>query len=166
MPRLLEQFPQVIYDIVGDGDRRPALEQLAMDLGISDSVRFHGVVTDAELSGFYSRDAVFVMPSTVEGFGFVFAEAMSYGMPAIGGNRDAGAEVIIDGSTGFVIDPESVEALVSTVAELLGNEATWRRMSAEAREHARSSFAYKLFRDRFAGILARIVETEMQENRK
>lgn len=166
MPRLLEQFPRLIYDVVGDGDRRPALERLATDLGISDSVRFHGVVTDAELSGFYSRDAVFVMPSTVEGFGFVFAEAMSYGMPAIGGNRDAGAEVIIDGRTGFVIDPESAESLVTAAAKLLGNEETWRRMSAEAREHAQSSFAYTLFRDRFAGILAilaRTAGTERQE---
>ena len=163
MPHLLEQFPQLIYDVVGDGDRRPALERLAMQLEISDSVRFHGVVTDAELSRFYSKDAVFVMPSTVEGFGFVFAEAMSYGMPAIGGNRDAGAEVIIDGTTGFVIDPESVEALVTAVSGLLGNEATWRRMSAQARRHARSSFAYTLFRDRFAAILARTVKTAMQE---
>ena len=156
MPRLLEQFPRLVYDIVGDGDRRPALEQLAVDLGITNSVRFHGVVTDAELSEFYSRDAVFVMPSTVEGFGFVFAEAMSHGMPAVGGNRDAGAEVIIDGKTGFVIDPDSVDALVSAVANLFGDSATWQRMSHSAREHARSSFSYTLFRDRFAGILADI----------
>ena len=86
----------------------------------------------------------------------MFAEAMSHGMPAVGGNRDAGAEVIIDGKTGFVIDPDSVDALVSAVANLFGDSATWQRMSHSAREHARSSFSYTLFRDRFAGILADI----------
>jgi phosphatidyl-myo-inositol dimannoside synthase len=163
MPRLLEQFPQLTYDIVGDGDRRPALERLAADLGVNDSVRFHGVVTDSELSALYSKDAVFVMPSTVEGFGFVFAEAMAHGMPAIGGNRDAGAEVIINRRTGFVIDPESVGELGTAVADLLGDEELWRRMSEEARRHARSSFSYALFRERFATIFARTINTEVQE---
>jgi glycosyltransferase involved in cell wall biosynthesis len=156
MPRLVEQFPGLVYDVVGDGDRRQALEQLAADLGMRESVRFHGVVTDDELAAFYSTDAVFVMPSTVEGFGFVFAEAMAHGMPAIGGNCDAGPEVIVDGKTGFVIDPTSVDALVDSVTAILADENSWRTMSEAAIEHARSSFAYPRFRDRLRLLIAEL----------
>jgi phosphatidyl-myo-inositol dimannoside synthase len=154
MPRLLQRFPDLVYDVVGNGDRRQALEQLAADMGVSLSVRFHGVVTDEELALFYSTGAVFVMPSTVEGFGFVFAEAMAHGMPAIGGNSDAGPEVIVDGKTGFVIDPTSVDAMVESVTTLLSDENSWRKMSVAAIEHARSSFAYPRFRDRLQQLVA------------
>lgn len=160
MPRLLERFPNLVYDVVGDGDRRPALERLAANLKIEKSVRFHGVVTDEALAAFYSTDAVFVMPSSVEGFGFVFAEAMAHGMPAIGGNRDAGPEVIIDRQTGFVIDPDSVDAVVESVTAILRDEHVWRNMSRAAVEHARSRFGYQRFKVRLAKILSGVNDEE------
>jgi phosphatidylinositol alpha-1,6-mannosyltransferase len=94
------------------------------------------------------------MPSTVEGFGFVFAEAMAYGMPAIGGNCDAGPEVIVDGVTGFVIDPTSVDAVVKSVTTILSDRESWRNMSDAAMEHARTSFAYPRFRNRLRLLIA------------
>ena len=54
----------------------------------------------------YAEASIFIMPSTQEGFGFVFAEAMAYGVPAIGGNRDATPEVIMDGETGYCVNPD------------------------------------------------------------
>ena len=156
LPRLVEKFPDLVYDIVGDGDRRQSLEKMATDLGVRDSVRFHGVVTDEMLAEFYSTGAVFVMPSTVEGFGFVFAEAMAHGMPAIGGNTDAGPEVIVDGRTGYVIDPTSSDAVVETVSSLLGSAQLWNEMSEAALAHARTNFSYSRFRDRLGEILVRV----------
>lgn len=160
MPKLLEKFPSLVYDVVGDGDRRPALEELAIDLGIRNAVRFHGVVSDNRLREFYSTGSVFVMPSTVEGFGFVFLEAMAHGMPAIGGFRDAAPEVIVDGRTGFVIDPTSIDDLVESVSALLSDHSAWHKMSELAVEHSRSSFGYPRFRDRLLGIVANLLRTE------
>jgi phosphatidylinositol alpha-1,6-mannosyltransferase len=153
LPRLLECFPSMVYDVVGDGDRRPLLEALSSRLGVQNSVCFHGVVSDKELVRLYSNARVFVMPSRVEGFGFVFAEAMAHGTPAIGGNRDAASEVIVDGVTGFVIDPDSADDLVERVSMLLWDRDLWQRMSDAAVRHARERFSYQSFRRSLAAIL-------------
>mgnify|MGYP001818414747 CR=1 FL=1 len=49
MPVLLSRFPGLVYDIVGDGDWRPALENLAQRQGVAGSVHFHGTVSEEEL---------------------------------------------------------------------------------------------------------------------
>src|SRR5207249_2124857 len=70
LPIVKQQVPDVEYHIVGQGDLRPELEQLASRLGVQDRVRFHGAVSDQELAMRYEACSVFAMPSTEEGFGF------------------------------------------------------------------------------------------------
>ena len=84
LPRLQERYPDVVYLIAGDGDGRPDLENLAAEIGVEDKVRFAGNVASGELVDHYRVADVFVMPSTGEGFGIVYLEAMACGVPAIG----------------------------------------------------------------------------------
>jgi glycosyltransferase involved in cell wall biosynthesis len=156
MPALLQRFPHVRYDIVGDGDLRPALESLAGSEGVASAVRFHGMVSDDALRCFYGNASVFVMPSRGEGFGFVFLEAMAHGLPAIGGTADAAPEVIIDGKTGFLIDPTSVQAVVDTVSILLSDDELRQRMGAAGRLHVQSEFGFDRFRQRLLAHLAEV----------
>ena len=62
----------------------PRLEQLAVDVGVSDRVRFVGALPREKLVEAYRMADVFVMPSTGEGFGIAFLEAMACGTRAIG----------------------------------------------------------------------------------
>ena len=93
--RLLEQHPETIYLIVGDGENRPRLEKLAVEYQVAKSVQFAGLVTPEELPDYFRLADVFVMPSTCEGFGIVFLEAMATGIRVIGGNK-AGAQKEVD----------------------------------------------------------------------
>lgn len=147
LPSLLRQFPNLIYDIVGDGDGRSEMEALAAQEGVSDAVRFHGVVSDEEVARFYSNADVFIMPSRREGFGFVFIEAMTHGTPAVGGNEDATPEVIIDGETGFTVDAASVEEIAEAASKLLSDNDLRGRMGARGAEVVASKFGFEHFRE-------------------
>jgi phosphatidylinositol alpha-1,6-mannosyltransferase len=93
IPELVKQGHDIGYLIVGDGDDRPRLEAIAAELGVENRVKFLGAVDPETLLEIYRSADLFVMPSTGEGFGIAFLEAMASGTPALGldvaGARDA-----------------------------------------------------------------------------
>jgi phosphatidyl-myo-inositol dimannoside synthase len=115
LPSVLTSHPEALYLVVGDGDDRPRLEALAADLGLTEWVRFVGLVGSEELPDYFRLADVFVMPSTGEGFGIVFLEALASGIPVIGGNSDGTLDALADGVLGSPIDPEKNEELISAI---------------------------------------------------
>jgi phosphatidylinositol alpha-1,6-mannosyltransferase len=93
IPALVARGHDVAYLIVGEGDDRSRLEALARSSGVAERVRFMGGVAVETLLDLYRVADVFVMPSTGEGFGIAYLEAMAAGTPALGldcaGARDA-----------------------------------------------------------------------------
>jgi phosphatidyl-myo-inositol dimannoside synthase len=99
--KIIEAMPQlvgahgreVVFLVAGTGDDLVPLEALAASKGVSHRVRFLGHVPWANLPDLYRSADLFVLPSSGEGFGIVFLEAMASGTPAIGlavgGARDA-----------------------------------------------------------------------------
>ncbi len=89
---LRDRVGDVQLTIVGDGDDKQRLQFLTKQLGLSDWVNFMGQVDEQQLQEALFASDLFVMPSTGEGFGIVYLEAMSAGLPAIGlvdkGSRD------------------------------------------------------------------------------
>src|SRR5262249_21280447 len=94
-------------------------ETLASEFAVQDKVRFAGPVGDEELPDYYRLADVLVMPSTGEGFGIVFLEAMACAIAVIGGNQDGSIDPLSDGAVGSAIDPEDSEQLVSTISAAL-----------------------------------------------
>lgn len=84
----------VVFLVAGDGDDRPRLEALAASEGVAEHVRFLGEVPRAELPDLYRAADLFVMPSTGEGFGIVFLEAMACGTPALGLDAGGAADAL------------------------------------------------------------------------
>ena len=161
LPALLTRFPGLTYHVVGDGDGRPLLEQLAEQLGVAASVHFHGFVSEAELHHQYQVASIFIMPSQAEGFGFVFAEAMAYGLPVIGGNCDATPEVVADGVTGLLVDPTSTAAIEAAADRLLGDDDLRRRMGQAGRARVDQLFSFEAFTRTLQAYLAELDTTSM-----
>jgi glycosyltransferase involved in cell wall biosynthesis len=145
MPFLLERFPELIYNIVGDGDGRSQMEDVARQEGVEHAVKFHGSVSDTELKKHYREATLFVMPSRREGFGFVFLEAMAHGLPIVAGDQDATTEVVQDGKTGILVNPLSTYALHAAITRLLTQAEERRQMGLRGAE-AVDSFSYPAFR--------------------
>jgi glycosyltransferase involved in cell wall biosynthesis len=124
--RILQALPEIIsacgrvrFLIVGKGDDRIRLEVMARELGITDAVTFAGFITDDELADHYRLADVFAMPSTGEGFGIVFLEAMGCGTPVLGGNQDGSVDALDGGRLGLLVDPTSVAAIAAGLISLL-----------------------------------------------
>jgi glycosyltransferase involved in cell wall biosynthesis len=79
---LANDFPDWDLRIVGDGDLRPQLEEQIKSLELQDRITIAN--TTANISEEYLGSQLFAMPSSYEGFGLVTAEALSYGLPAVG----------------------------------------------------------------------------------
>ncbi len=84
----------------------------------------------------YARASVLVHPSLTDGFGLVVAEAMSCGVPVIVGHNVGAAELVVDGESGYVVDPRDVSALRDRLEHLAHHPAELRRMGANARARA------------------------------
>jgi phosphatidylinositol alpha-1,6-mannosyltransferase len=123
LPRLLLQHPDTIYLIVGDGDDRPRLESLAVECGVVENVQFAGLVPPEALPDYFRLADVFVMPSTGEGFGIVFLEAMATGVRVIGGNQDGSADPLADGELGCAVNPDNEQELVSAICAALSTDS-------------------------------------------
>jgi asparagine synthase (glutamine-hydrolysing) len=121
MPGLVEKIPDLAYLIAGDGSDRSRLEGKAAALGLKERVIFTGHIAESEKADHYRLADAFVMPSSGEGFGFVFLEAMACGIPAIGSRTDGGREALREGSLGRLVDPgnaaELDDAILNAVRE-------------------------------------------------
>ena len=126
LPRILADHPETIYLIVGDGDDRPRLEALSAEIGVADKVRFVGSARAEELPDYFRLADVFVMPSTGEGFGIAFLEAMASGIPVIGGNQDGSLDPLGDGTLGIAVDPENKRSCLRPFPLRRGSGGRWR----------------------------------------
>lgn len=91
---------EVRYLVAGVGDDSQRVQSRTKELGLSSVVRFLGRVPDDELPDVYRAADLFVMPSTGEGFGIVFLEAMACGTPALGLDGDGSNDPLMDGRLG------------------------------------------------------------------
>jgi phosphatidylinositol alpha-1,6-mannosyltransferase len=125
---LVAKGHDICYLVIGEGADRARLEALALDAG-SDRVRFLGAVGLQGLTETYRMADLFVMPSTGEGFGVTFLEAMASGTPALGLGVGGARDALADGQLGTVV---SETELTAALARLLGEPKPDRSALAAA----------------------------------
>jgi glycosyltransferase involved in cell wall biosynthesis len=128
------------YAVAGDGTDLVRLRALAADLGLDARVEFLGRVAEEELVDLYRACDLFVMPSRGEGFGYVFAEAMACGLPAVAGCADGSVDALGGGRLGLLVDPLDPGAVAAALADHLAGrsdarmrDAAWLHAEVEAR---------------------------------
>lgn len=129
---LADRFSDWSLRIVGDGEDRGKLEQLARELGIGSRVVFAGAVCD--VSAEYVAAQLFCLPSLWEGFPNALAEALSHGIPAIGFRACSGInELIRPGENGLLVDEDfSAEALSTALRRLMLDDDMRVRLGRQA----------------------------------
>ncbi|GAB3299774.1 hypothetical protein GCM10027451_01530 [Geodermatophilus aquaeductus] len=125
--------------VVGEGDRRPALEALARELGIADRVVFTGARDD--VGAVLRAIDVFVLCSfTIECFPMALLEAMAAARPAVCTAVGGIPEMIEDGVTGHLVPPRDPAALADRLVPLLGSEQQRLALGAAARARVEAEF--------------------------
>jgi len=163
---LMSQVGKFHYLIAGGGEERGALEQRARDFFLESNVSFLGEVKKEELCELYSLCDLFVMPNIqlengeVEGYGFVFLEAAAFGKPAIGGNSGGTSDIIINGQTGYLVDPFHPEELKGRIKDILQDPELGYRLGEAARQRITGHFTWDKVFQRFEDFRNQRLEVE------
>jgi glycosyltransferase involved in cell wall biosynthesis len=101
-------------------------------------VRFTGPVSDEELAAEMAEAHILVVPSFYEGYGIIYLEGMSFGLPAVGTTGGAAGEIIEDGKSGFLVPPGDARILAECIAHLAADrkKLAENSLNALARYHA------------------------------
>jgi phosphatidylinositol alpha-1,6-mannosyltransferase len=148
MVHLRERYPDLVYVMTGDGEYRRELEDFAWRYGVEDRVRMTGYVSQAELRQLYHRAEVYISPSQedqgdIEGFGIALVEAGACGKPVIAGRSGGVGDAVVDGQTGFLVDPLDTEEIKRKLAILLDDAALRERFGKAAHVRVVSEFGLK-----------------------
>ena len=126
LPAVAQEFPDLLYAVVGDGPQRRELEQKAQALGIASMVRFFGAVAHSQTSEFYNAAEVVLLPNREEdgeadGLPLVFLEANACAKPVIGGRAGGTPEIVRDGENGLLVDGGDPHAIAVALQRLFAN---------------------------------------------
>lgn len=138
------------YFLVGKADvkERQRVEALVEQYGLQSMVTLTGYLTDHELRLTYSSVDMFIMPSKGEGFGIVYVEAASFGLPCIAGDQDGSPEALLGGKLGVLVDPDNIDSIAQAIEK---GPTSWDRRAIA--EQAVAHFAYCHYQQRLANLL-------------
>ncbi len=122
IPGLVARGHDIAYIVIGDGDDRSRLTDIATRLGVAERLRFVGFVTPEMLVDAYRMADLFVMPSAGEGFGISFLEAMACGTPALGLAAGGACDALLDGELGTALGHD--DDLAAAIDRLLTEPRT------------------------------------------
>jgi glycosyltransferase involved in cell wall biosynthesis len=116
--RAVRSLPDdTVLVVLGEGPEREALERLTRELGVEGRVFLLGRVPD--VAAWLRRASVLAHPARWEGFGLGVLEAMLAGLPVVAANVSSLPELVVDGTTGFLVSPDDPSALALGVARAL-----------------------------------------------
>ena len=146
IPRIVEKVPGMKLVLVGEGKLSEFLEAKARELGVSEHVIACGFRKD--IPAVMKAIDLLVLPSVVEGFGYVLVEAMAAGKPVVATHVSSIPEIVEDGVTGILVDVHNPEQLASACVTLLTMPDRGRAMGERGRRIVLEKFTLERMVDR------------------
>jgi glycosyltransferase involved in cell wall biosynthesis len=137
--QIVKEFPDTKFVFAGDGDLRHELEERIKARQLEKHFLFVGYRMD--IANVMSSFDIFVLPSLYEGLPNVVLEAMASGKPVVATSVDGTVEAVVDGETGYLVQPTDVEALQKALLRLLGDRELARKMGKKGRERVEQIFS-------------------------
>jgi phosphatidylinositol alpha-1,6-mannosyltransferase len=110
-------------------------------------------VSREELAACYARAEIFALPSTGEGFGIVFLEAMAFGLPVVGAAAGGVTDIVKDGVNGLLVPGNDAAALIQSLGQLLGDRAFGSALGERGAEIVRQKHRFHALESKFERIL-------------
>ena len=123
-------------ELLGDGARRAELERLALERGVDTGFAGHVADVRTRLATF----DIFALPSRAENFPVGALEAMAAGLPVVATRVGGVPELVVDGETGLLVEPEDAAALAGALDALTGDDSTRGRLGEAGARRARELF--------------------------
>lgn len=133
---MLKHRRDLIFLIGGDGPDLPSSRKIVQQKNL-ENVLLLGSIGDDDLARYYAASDVFVLPSKGgEGLPLVVLEALASGLPVIATRSGGHVEIIRDGETGYIVEPDDVVGIANHVVALSENRIGLSRMQERSREFA------------------------------
>jgi glycosyltransferase involved in cell wall biosynthesis len=157
LKKVMEEIPAAKYLLVGDGDDIGRVRALIAEHHLTDRVLLPGFVPPEELPHYYHLADAFVMPSSGEGFGFVFLEAAACGKPVIAGNKDGSVDAVCNGRLGLLIDPEDTSEIAQAMIRIAKRQVDSKLLDPSfLHNEATERFGLDRFKERVHDLLHRL----------
>jgi phosphatidyl-myo-inositol dimannoside synthase len=151
--QLRTAVPDLHLVVVGGGDDLPRLQKLALDIGVHDRVHFLNSLSRQELGACYAHSDVFALPSTGEGFGFVFLEAMSFGKPVVATAIGGATDLVESEVNGLLVEPHDIVQLTAALARLFASQQLRVELGRRGSEKVLRESRFDVFESGLASIL-------------
>lgn len=159
-----QDYPDLIYRIVGDGPLREMLQKLIHTLGISHNVQLLGWKTKERVRQYYDDSHIFMLSSVTaqngdkEGQGLVLQEAQAMGLPVLATLHNGFPDSVVDGRSAFLVPERDVEALAAKLRFLITNPECWAEMGNVGRQYVEASFNINRLNQQLCSIYEGLVE--------
>jgi glycosyltransferase involved in cell wall biosynthesis len=130
MPAILTEYSDARLMILGEGPQHAVLEALIAELHLEQKVKLLG--NQSDLPNWLSRMDIFVLPSWVEGLPTVLLESMACQTPVIATDIPGTRELVLDGQTGWLVQPGSVEQISEAVKRAFSQREAYVCIQAQA----------------------------------
>jgi glycosyltransferase involved in cell wall biosynthesis len=151
----LAKFPQLVFEVAGDGEQRADLERLHAELALGDRFVLRGSVSD--VPNFLRTMDVAVLPSYSEGMSNALLEYMAAGRAVIATDVGANARLLDNGKCGLIVPPGNSPAIVEALGTLLTNPLRAAGYGAAARSRVDAEFSRSAMRKRFENFYRELV---------
>lgn len=131
---LKNNFPNIIFEILGDGPEFSHLKEVAQQLNIEQNVKFRGRVSELDSHKIFARSTIFVLNTNYEGLPHSVLNAMRAGLPVITTPVGGNPEVVQDGVNGLLVAYNNELAWQEAISRLLGNESLREKFSQNAKK--------------------------------
>jgi glycosyltransferase involved in cell wall biosynthesis len=164
--RLVKQFPQLKFLLVGDGPLRDSFERRAHLLGLEKHFVFAGLVSPDAVPGLIGIMDLLVHLSSREGLARALPQALAVARPVVAYDCDGAREICLEGRTGFLIPHGDLERLRQRVAELAADPGLRAHMGAEGRQIVRERFHVQRMVDDLYNLYHRLSSTAPSKRRE
>ena len=158
LPQIVKDFPKIKYLIVGEGEYKGTVETLVEKLGLRDKVIFAGEIPHEDIIHFYDLCDVFVMPNRaisgkIEGLPNSLLEAAARGKPIVAGANFGSLEVVDEGKTGYLVDPDNLDQIRRAILDLIKNKEKSLVFGRNGREKVQNQFTEERMIKEFLRVL-------------
>lgn len=140
--------------IGGTGPTAPELRQMVRNLQLEDKVLFTGFIPEEQLPHYFAMSDIFAFASANETFGIVLVQAMAAGKPIVATHTFAVEDVVEDGKTGVLVEPEDPSALARGLLMLVEHGETAREMGQYGRWKAETEYDWNIIARRYEAVFA------------
>ncbi|MBD1804924.1 glycosyltransferase [Microcoleus sp. FACHB-SPT15] len=170
--KLAKTYPNLEYNIMGDGPLRNNLQQLIQELGVSNIVKLLGQKPQQEIIEILNKSHIFTAPSVTAKDGNqdapvnVLKEAMAMGLPVVSTYHGGIPELVEDGISGFLVPERDVYGLAEKLGYLIKHPEIWHQMGRSGRAYVEQHYDTNKLNDQLVEIYRHLLNFGQEQPRE